>query len=57
MLPPDLYRRALADTPLPGQDWKGEGIHAGPWRLETSQGEIGMARTLLLTVKNGNCVQ
>ena len=39
---PDLYRRALADTPLPGQDWKGEGIHAGPWRLETSQGEIGM---------------
>lgn len=39
---PDLYRRALADTPLPGQDWKGEGIHAGPWRLKTSQGEIGM---------------
>lgn len=39
---PDLYRRALADTPLPGQDWKGEGIHAGPWRLGTSQGEIGM---------------
>lgn len=39
---PDLYRRALADTPLPGQDWKGEGIHAGPWRLDTSQGEIGM---------------
>jgi nitrate/nitrite transport system substrate-binding protein len=39
---PDLYRRALADTPLPGQDWKGEGIHAGPWRLTTSQGDIGM---------------
>ena len=39
---PDLYRRALAATPWPGQDWKGEGIHAGPWRLETSQGEIGM---------------
>jgi nitrate/nitrite transport system substrate-binding protein len=39
---PDLYRRAQADTPWPGQDWKGEGIHAGPWRLETSQGEIGM---------------
>ena len=39
---PDLYRRALADTPLPGQDWKGEGIHAGPWRLHTSQGDIGM---------------
>jgi|25BtaG_2_1085352.scaffolds.fasta_scaffold03905_2 nitrate/nitrite transport system substrate-binding protein len=39
---PDLYRRALADTPLPGQDWKGEGVHAGPWRLTTSQGDIGM---------------
>jgi len=39
---PDLYRRALADTPLPEQDWKGEGVHAGNWWLATNQGEIEM---------------
>jgi nitrate/nitrite transport system substrate-binding protein len=39
---PDLYRRALGDTPLPLYDWKSEGVHGEDWMLETSQGPISM---------------
>jgi len=35
---PDLYRAALGATsePVPQQDWKKEGAHDSPWRLEAS---------------------
>lgn len=39
---PDLYRRNLADTPLPEQDWKSEGRHDQCWNLATSRGEVRM---------------
>jgi ABC-type nitrate/sulfonate/bicarbonate transport system substrate-binding protein len=39
---PDIYRRALTQTPLPETDWKGEGLHAENWSLQTSAGEIPM---------------
>lgn len=39
---PDLYRRALNDTPLPLLDGKSEGVHASDWSLETSQGPVTM---------------
>jgi ABC-type nitrate/sulfonate/bicarbonate transport system substrate-binding protein len=47
---PDIYREAAQalGIPVPAQDYKAEGLHAGPWQLATAGQPITMGADLLL---------
>ncbi|HXK57526.1 MAG TPA: hypothetical protein PLZ16_12860, partial [Gammaproteobacteria bacterium] len=45
---PELYRQAVAELALdfPVGDYKDEGVHPAPWRLEGDQGDLVMGPDL-----------